>query len=948
MQGPAGATTELLERDAEIRQLEHAVSQATSGDPGLLLIEGPAGIGKTSLLEELCALGRAAGMAVRWSRGTVLEQTLAWSVARQLLTQPVIDLAPHERDRVLAHAAARAPSVLGLGDETAAPLQFAEALHALHWLAAELSERAPLLLVVDDVQWADRESVGFLNYLGNRLEDQAILLAVAIRRGEPESQCPELDALRLIPGQVTLSPEPLSPRASEEIVGRRLGERTQPDMGRRFHDLTAGNPFLLHELCRGFEPNGSAAAHTLEDAETTAAQRVSTSVLSRLARYPSPAPEVAETVAILGPSATIHRVGRLTGASGDELANAIGQLIEAEILTQVDHTVDFAHPLVRRAVYEDLNPARRQVRHAQAAALLRDEDAPGAEIAPQLLNAMPAAEPWRVAQLRHAAGEALAIGAPETASTYLRRALIEPPRQDELYGLMLELGMSELHHDPRAALDHFAQAHTLAAATEARSASALLVARAHALLGEFSSALGVLNQAVAELGDGQETDALRRQLDSARLVFARWDYASQELREELFSELRGRADAGAELDRDEQSNLAQELAARGEDLQMAADCARSAIRQTDTFTGADGTFVLQLTSTLVICDLCDEADVIAMGAARDAESRGSGVDAAAALTLATYCALRRGDLREAVERAASALALGTGVWDMGAVAWLAEALAECGEATRARTLLREYGLDRLSLTGPDDAPLGYQHAVLLHHRARMRALVGDRAQALEDFLKVGELANGWRVENPVVLDWRSSAAAILVRLERGDEAAELAREELRLARRWGAASAVGTALRATGLADPGPTGTALLREAVEIHAGAPTRLEHARSLVSLGIRLRRQRQHLEAREFLRRGLDLAVRCGATLLADQARDELVAAGGKPRRDAIEGAASLTGRERRIAELAVDELTNRQIAQVLFVSPRTVEHHLRNIYRKLGIQGREGLPAALERT
>jgi DNA-binding CsgD family transcriptional regulator len=140
-------------------------------------------------------------------------------------------------------------------------------------------------------------------------------------------------------------------------------------------------------------------------------------------------------------------------------------------------------------------------------------------------------------------------------------------------------------------------------------------------------------------------------------------------------------------------------------------------------------------------------------------------------------------------------------------------------------------------------------------------------------------------------------------------------------------------------------GTELIREAAEVLAGAPTRLEYARSLVSLGIRLRRERQHLEARDTLRKGLDLASRCGAVLLADQARDELVAAGGKPRRDAIEGAAALTGRELRIAEFAAEELTNRQIAQVLFVSPRTVEHHVRSIYRKLAIQGREELAVAL---
>jgi DNA-binding CsgD family transcriptional regulator len=945
MRSPAGASTELLERDAERRHLEQAVSQAACGSPRLLVIEGAAGIGKTRLLEELQDLGVAAGMAVRWSRGTVLEQALAWSIVRQLLTQAVRDLTPEERGRSLQRAAARASPVLGLGSDVTAPLQFSEALHSLYWLAVELAEHAPLLMIVDDVQWADRESIGYLNYLGNRLEN-GILLAVACRAGEPESRRPELDELRLIPRQVALRPQPLSRSASDAIVGRLLGQRAQPDLCQRFHDLTAGNPFLLHELCRGLDPDGSDAADAVAGAETTTGQRVSISLLSRLARYPALAGKVVEAVAILGPSATLHRVSRLTGASEVEVANAIGQMIEAEILEQPDHTVEFVHPLLRRVVYEHLSAPRSQVMHAQAAALLREEAAAPEEIASQLLHAMPAAEPWRVAHLRRVASAALAVGAPEAASHYLRRALIEPPPSEDAHGLLLELGISELHHDPRAAVDHFAQAHEMATSTEAGSTAALHVARAHALLGDFGSALTVLNQAVDELedADGQ----LRRRLDSARLVFARWDYASQELRHELFSDLRARADAGAELDRDERANLAHELTARGEDLDVAAESARAAIRNSPTISGTDAAFVLQLTSVLVICDLSDEADEIARQAVREAESRGSEVDACAALTLGTYCALRRGDLREAVERAQSALALTAGVWNTGAVAWLCEALAERGETTAANTLLRQYGFDELSPTQAGDAPLGYQIAMLIYHRGRMRALAGDRTQALDDLLLVGELAKGWRIENPAVLDWRSTAAGVLVALERPDEATELAREELRLARRWGAASAVGTALRAAGMADRSSTGTELLREAVGVHASAPARLEYARSLVSLGIRLRRQRQRLEARELLRKGLDLASRCGAIVLANQARDELVAAGAKPRRDAIEGADALTGRERRIAELVLEELTNREIAQALFVSPRTVEHHLRNTYRKLRIQGRSELASALERT
>jgi DNA-binding NarL/FixJ family response regulator len=195
------------------------------------------------------------------------------------------------------------------------------------------------------------------------------------------------------------------------------------------------------------------------------------------------------------------------------------------------------------------------------------------------------------------------------------------------------------------------------------------------------------------------------------------------------------------------------------------------------------------------------------------------------------------------------------------------------------------------------------------------------------------------------MPWRSVAA--LAHLELGDreEARRLAGEELDLARGWGAPRALGAALRAAGLAEGGADGLALLEQAVAVLADSPAKLEHAKARTELGAALRRASRRTKAREHLRRAVELATICGAAPLAARAETELLATGARPRRIALSGLESLTPSERRVAEMASEGPTNRQIAQALFVSTKTVEVHLSSVYRKLEISSRSQLPAAL---
>jgi len=215
--------------------------------------------------------------------------------------------------------------------------------------------------------------------------------------------------------------------------------------------------------------------------------------------------------------------------------------------------------------------------------------------------------------------------------------------------------------------------------------------------------------------------------------------------------------------------------------------------------------------------------------------------------------------------------------------------------------------------------------------------------ALEELRRAARQYASWGT-GPGALVWRSDAALALHRLGEGEEARRLAAEEVELARRFGAPRALGVALRAAALvSDRSPADG--LREAADVLAGGDAPLELARTLVDLGAALRRGRRPVDAREPLRRGAELALHCGAHAVVRRAREELLASGARPRRLALSGAEALTPSERRVAELAAAGRSNREIAQELYVTEKTVEGHLSHSYDKLGIRSRAGLADAL---
>jgi len=209
-------------------------------------------------------------------------------------------------------------------------------------------------------------------------------------------------------------------------------------------------------------------------------------------------------------------------------------------------------------------------------------------------------------------------------------------------------------------------------------------------------------------------------------------------------------------------------------------------------------------------------------------------------------------------------------------------------------------------------------------------------------------ARDWLDRAPAVFPYRSLMALALAQLGEVNEARKLAAEELELARAWGTPGVIGAATRVAGLVADREPGIELLRDAVATLEASEMRLEHAHALVDLGAALRRAGKRTDAREHLATGLELGHRCGATALVDMAQAELRAAGARPRRRTLSGIGSLTPSELRVAEMAAEGMTNKEIAQALFVTLRTIETHLSHTYGKLEISSRDQLSDALAGT
>ncbi len=929
----------LLERKRDLAAAQELLERGG----GVLVVEGGTGIGKSSLLDAACGRAAALGHDILLAHGSQLEANFAFGVVRQLFERRLASTQANEREALLAGpAGAVRPLLLGEPAELAAFDTWFSVVHGLYWLTANLAHRRPVLIAVDDVHWADEASLRWLAYLAPRLEGLAVAVLLALRPDEPASMGTSLLALRTRAPAI-VRPAPLSEGAVRAIVGAELGDRASEYLYATVWAASAGNPLYVTELLRGAE-RGNASRGELDPDQLLAGGRegLTRRVLTRVRKLDPRALSFAQALAVLGDRCELRQAAAIAGADTADAMRLAAELVGLDVLA-TDDPPRFIHPVVRDAIEASLGNDGRDAAHRSAARLLHAEGAPPGRVAAHLIGVSSSGDSWVLAHLQEGAQAAIESGAPRAAADLLARALSEPPPPAQRVGLLRETARAEATAGRATACMRLEEALRLATDQRERAEIALELAETYAALFRWVDAVDVIERGLEELAGADERLAARLEgelvicgLQDARrasrvtpvlerlssgpltgaggteplavaqgmamvLAGRRADEAAAPL-EEALSHAEGRTQNW-----DRRATLLWTLvvAERFGSVASALRPMLAEVRRAGSARGLIATY-----STLGLLKL-------RLGALADA-------DAAARVALSV---LREGDFAPALAFAATVLA---------------EVAVEAGELDEARA--------QLALLPQEGWPAGLGTVLIPAARGRLRLAEGRPADALADFETCTAMLSrevwGTELRDVGYVHARAGAAAALLELGEPERARESAQAELADVRLFGSPRALGIALRVAGLAQGEAAGLELLAESVAALRSSPALLERARSLAELGAAMRRAGEPAAARDPLAEALDLAARCGARPLAARAREELEAAGARPTSLLRSGVEALTPSELRIVRLAAEGRHEREIAQELYVTLKTIEDRLSRACAKLGIEGRAQLSQVLE--
>lgn len=932
-----------LERPDELNRIAAALDAAAAGNGQVVVIEGQAGIGKTHLVRETRAMAKDRGFVRMQAVGDELESAMAWGVVRQMVERSISRYSGATREAIIAGPTGRALEALGSARPDAGDADVARTLHALWWVAVDLASPRPLLITVDDAQWSDLPSQRFLAYLSRRVADLPIALVVATR--PPLDRFGPLAELTVSRHVERLLPRPLTRRAVAEMSALR-GTLPTAKVVHAIHAASGGNPFLAEALLEELHVTDRKVDDPAT-AKVVAGLGPNTVSRAMLGRLTPDALRLAGAIAVLGTRADPWLAGTVAGLAAEELGGAVEALVAANVIDAGSGQLNFLHPVIHEAMLSTLRPLERAALHGKAATALYAERAPADRVAAHLALAPSGVLPEAATVFREAATSSLAGGDTATAAKYLVRALEADPHNA---ALQADLGLTLLRAgDARAARDHLREAASATDDVQAQAEWLAAAALATSSVDGVPAALAELQQRLAEW-PGDPFDPARLTLEARLGVLRSFlpgerRIASAHLHR--FNDLRGNTPHARTL----LALLAQSGRYEVSPYREVASTAERALRHGALFkdsAGSPDTLVSWLLAMMSLIaadgvDLAREEIAQAQGWVR---RHGSPIEFAMVANVNDYLAWRCGDLTAmeadsdgvlaavALEElspqvvALRATALNFGVYAAlergdvdGAKVMLASFDEQCGDAPKVITMMWLHEARARLALDQDDPDLALVHAYRLRD---------ETAAAHMD---------------PPGIPWRSPAALALLRFGEVEAARSLAEDQLAVAGKWGAPSDLGTALRLKAKVGESGSRVQTLTEAIAVLEESPTRLELAKALIDLGEAYRVANRRTDAREPLLRGGELAANCGSPVQRQRAAEALEALGDRPRSLSSSGQDSLTASERRVAGLALNGRTNRDIAQELFVSPKTVENHLGRIYVKLGITGRRELARAM---
>ncbi|MEU9479416.1 AAA family ATPase [Streptomyces sp. NPDC048191] len=948
----------LIERRRELQALDAAFQElrrTTDGVPrarhrGLLAFTGPAGLGKTALVAEARARAAAHGFTVLSGRGGETEQGAAFRVVRQLVQPSLAAMDGAELRSFLGSWYDIVAPALGLEARGSAPAPDPTGVReGLDWVMTRLTvQKAPVVLLLDDLHWADAESLTWLASFAPRVEDLPLLIVVAYR---PDELPPEAGELRSPAGDRGNRPHDLALLTADgvaRIVRNEIGAAAEDRFCEECWSATGGSPFEAVELAIGLaERKLSGTESDLPAMRELAAAIKGPGLIERLERLDTATVRFAHTAAVLG-SPFSPRLAATIAVLGDEaVAEATQKLRAARILADghgPEGELEFLHPLIATTIYRSIRTAFRVGLHNTAAQTVLAAGYGPTAAARHLLEVPCEGSSETVACLREAAREYLRAGATEAARRLLNRALEEPPPPEDRAAVLHELACATFLIEPTATVRHLRQA--LAERAVDPDLRASIVFRLTQALAHTDQLAEAVNVAAKEAKQATNPRVkLRMQADQFVWSMVRTDDPGSPARSRTLARLAEQLPGRGLEERYILGLRAWDAVKRGEPRETALAYAEKALHGGMSWIDENHGFEVPVSVALVFMygDQPRRAEELFNKGIAECVAKGwRGSHLALGQTLAGYIGYHRGCLAEADDLAREGLRIAQKVPGAVPARWFAvgilvQTLLARGRVTEARALADEH---RFGETTPNAVIYPDPRTVY----AELLLAEGRHVEAAALLSAVGDWLDGRAWRNPAWCPWLLRLASALAPTA-PDEAAGHARDAVKRARDFGAASTIGQALHTLAEVTGGPAALDLYAEAVLHLEQSPAAYELARAQIGLGAALSRNGRLQEAADRLYQGLEGAVHCGAEALASRAREELSVAGLRPLPLRYVQADTLTAREHRAAGLVVRGHPVPVIAKELRLTEQGVRLLLSCVYRKTGTDA-AGLAAFLE--